>query len=140
MRNKIIEILARNNVSEGINGNREKAVDEIMKLFSSEKPKISQSDFEAILNHINTVLGKKYRGFNDAVKKKYAARLKEGFTIDDIKKAINNASKSRNHRENNYTYLTPEFFSRADKIEMWLNAGDGLLPDQKPTKDIAADF
>lgn len=134
-----MKILCRNNVYAG-DIDLENAANEIIEIFTHSKPKISQSDFEAILTHINAVLGKKYRGFNDAVKKKYAARLKEGFTIDDIKKAINNASKSQNHRDNNYTYLTPEFFSRADKIEMWLNAGDGLPIDKKLNKTDASNF
>lgn len=91
------------------------------------------------IKHINTILHKKYRE-TDSVLKKFNARIKQGATIDEFVKAVNNASKDQFHRENGYKYLTPEFFSRPDKLEMWLNAGDGLPIDQKPKTDIAENF
>jgi hypothetical protein len=45
--------------------------------------------------------------------------LKAGYTIEDIGKALENAMKTRNHKESNYVYLTPEFITRADKFNMY---------------------
>lgn len=78
-------------------------------------------DFKKLLNFINEQTkrtGKeKFRVINKSVKAKYKARLKDGYTNEDIANSIKNAVKDNYHIENNFKYLTPEFFSRADKID-----------------------
>ena len=54
---------------------------------------------------------------NDTVKAKFKARIKDGYTKEDILNTINNASKDPFHIENNFKYLTPEYFSRASTID-----------------------
>ena len=80
----------------------------------------SNADFDLYLNLLNSILVKRYRG-NQSVKAKFAARLKEGFTLKDFEEAITNASKTEFHSGNKYMYLTPEFFTRPDKLDMYLN-------------------
>lgn len=80
-----------------------------------DHPKI---DFDKLLQFINQATGRNFKVINKAVKGKYIARLKEGYTKDQIIKAVVNACKDKNHIENGFKYLTPEFFSRPDKIEM----------------------
>ena len=48
---------------------------------------------------------------------KYKARLKEGYTKDDIKNTIINSAKDDYHKETNFKYLTPEYFSRSVTID-----------------------
>lgn len=83
-------------------------------------PKI---DFKKLLDFINLQTkrtGKeKFRVINKSIQAKYKARLKEGYTNQDIANAIKNASEDSYHKEKNFTYLTPEFFSRADKIDKY---------------------
>lgn len=74
-------------------------------------------DFSKLLTFINTTLNKKYTKINEGVRKKFKARLSEGYTKEQIMRAIVNASKDEYHKETNYKYLTPEFLSRADKID-----------------------
>jgi uncharacterized phage protein (TIGR02220 family) len=74
-------------------------------------------DFVKLLSFINSTLSREYKKINKAVQAKYRARLKEGYTKEDIVKAIQNASRDQYHIETNYKYLTPEFFSRADKLD-----------------------
>ena len=71
-----------------------------------------------LLNYINSKFGRNFRIIN---KEKLKSRLKT-FTIDDIKESINNAYNDKYHIENNYIYLTPEYFLRNDSnIDKWLN-------------------
>lgn len=83
---------------------------------SSCKPEI---DFSKLLSYINQKTGRSFRVAPEAVKKKYKARLKEGYTNADIKSAIDNAVKNQSHRDNNFQYLTFEFFSRSTTLDKY---------------------
>lgn len=76
-------------------------------------------DFDKLINFINRKTGRDFKKINDTVKKKYNARLKEGYTKDDILKSITNAVNNDYHKQNDYQYLTPEFFSRAETIDKY---------------------
>jgi len=68
-------------------------------------------DFDSLLLLLQATFKRKFRVMNDKVKRSYKARIKEGYTIDDINNAIKNAASTKYHKENNYQYCTPEFFS-----------------------------
>jgi uncharacterized phage protein (TIGR02220 family) len=76
-------------------------------------------DFESLLLLLQATFKRKFRVMNDKVKRSYKARIKEGYTIDDINNAIKNAASTKYHKENNYQYCTPEFFSRAEIIDKY---------------------
>lgn len=84
-----------------------------------EEEKKYTIDFLKLLEFINAKTKRSFRAINKATQKKYLARLKDGYTNQDIKTAIENAVKSKNHIESNNKYLTPEFFSRADKLDLY---------------------
>ena len=79
-------------------------------------------DFDLLLNFINKTLNKNFRTINKTLQAKFKARLKDGYTKEDIQKAILGASKASFHIESKYKHLRPEFFSRADKIDMYSNS------------------
>ena len=81
-------------------------------------------NFDKLLSFLNSKTGRNFKVINDVTKKKYKARLKDGYTKDDILNAIINAVNSEYHKENGFKYLTPEFFSRADKLNMYSNTND----------------
>ena len=88
-----------------------------------EKEKVEYTiDFDLLLKFINKTLNKNFRTINKTLQAKYKARLKDGYTKEDIQKAILGASKASFHKESNYKHLRPEFFSRADKIDMYSNS------------------
>ena len=88
-----------------------------------EKEKVEYTiDFDLLLNFINKTLNKNFRTINKTLQAKFKARLKDGYTKEDIQKAILGASKASFHKESNYKHLRPEFFSRADKIDMYSNS------------------
>jgi len=75
-------------------------------------------DFKVLLEFIIETTGKKFRVINDATKKSFNARLKDGYTKTDIKNAIINACKDEYHKENGFKYLKPEYFSRANTLDL----------------------
>lgn len=80
--------------------------------------------FDRFIFICNLTLNKSYRGDNKA-RRQFQARIKDGYKLEDFKKAIENASQDPFHMEKEYRYLTPEFFTRSDKLERYM---------QMPTK------
>jgi uncharacterized phage protein (TIGR02220 family) len=76
-------------------------------------------DFDSLLLLLQATFKRKFRVMNDKVKRSYKARIKEGYTIDDIRNAIKNCQSNAYHKDNNYQYCTPEFFSRADILDKY---------------------
>lgn len=83
-----------------------------------------------LLEQFNSITGKKIRVLSDKAKKQIKARLREGYTKEDIVSAIVNCFNDSYHREHNYKWLTPEFISRADKMEKYANINPDLPPKQ----------
>ena len=76
-------------------------------------------DYLALLGFVNKTFGRRFEVINDKTKRSYKARLKEGYTKEQIIDAITNAAASKYHKDNNYQYCTPEFFSRAETIDKY---------------------
>lgn len=98
--------------------------EEEIELEKEGKEETNSINFDKLLSLLNSKTGRNFKVINDATKKKYKARLKEGYTKDDILNAIINAVNSDYHKENDFKYLTPEFFSRADKLNMYSNTNN----------------
>jgi uncharacterized phage protein (TIGR02220 family) len=77
--------------------------------------------YSSFLNLFNSLTERNFKG-TDRDKRQFNARIKEGFTIDDFEKAILACLNDKYHKENPQ-YLTPEFITRADKLQKYLNAG-----------------
>lgn len=78
----------------------------------------------SFLQKFNEVTKRNFKVIDDKTKRQIKAREKEGFTIDDIIRATKNAYKDEYHKENNFKYLTPEFITRSDKLQRFLNQVD----------------
>lgn len=98
-----------------------------------------QIDFKKLLNFINEQTkrtgNQKLRVINPAVKNKYKARLKDGYTSKDIANAIINACKEQHHKDSNYKYLTPDFFSRSKTLDSY-----AFIPVVSKTKVLPENF
>lgn len=85
---------------------------------------------------INKVLGKKYRGDSKS-KRSFHARVKEGYTLEQIIQATKVASQEDYHIGNGFKYLTPEFMTRPDKLEKFLQqAPNSIQPLSQPNTPI----
>jgi hypothetical protein len=78
----------------------------------------------AILPMINEVFGKGYRVVPNKAISKYKQVLKV-YTLEELRKAMENAKKDQYHTDSNYKWCTPEYFSRIDQVEKWFNADVG---------------
>jgi hypothetical protein len=78
------------------------------------KPEIANFSphYEEYLRRFNEASGKKYRGVR-ADEVHFKARLKEGWTIEDMIHSYKCAIQEPNHRETGGKYVTPEFCSRS---------------------------
>lgn len=76
-------------------------------------------NFEKLVDFVNQTFGRQFRFINAQTKQKFRARLKEGYTPDDIFNAIINTKKNKYHIDTNFQYCTPEFFSRASTLDKY---------------------
>ena len=81
---------------------------------STTKDKI---DFKILLSFINKQTKREFKVINDSVKNKFKARLKEGYSKEDISNTVINSCKDPFHKEHNFKYLTPEYFSRSATMD-----------------------
>ena len=82
---------------------------------------INKIDYQALLEVLNREFGRNFNLINKKVKSSYEARLKEGYTKEQINNAIENCKNHDYHKEKNYQYCTPEFFSRAETLDKYSN-------------------
>lgn len=87
-------------------------------------------DWEKLKLNFNELTGKKTKVVSNKVKGQINARLKEGYTKQDLWNAIVNCFNDPYHKENP-KYLTLEFISRSDKMEKY----SADIKKQKPKVD-----
>ena len=89
-------------------------------------------DYQALLDFVNKTFGRSFKVITDKVKRAYKKLLKDGYKKEDIINAIKNCKENQYHKDNNYQYCTPEFFSRAETIDKYadrtiVTESDGIL-------------
>lgn len=82
---------------------------------------IDNIDYQALLEFVNKSFGRSFKVVSDKIQRSYKARLKDGYKKEDIINAIKNCKENPYHKENNYQYCTPEFFSRAETLDKYAN-------------------
>lgn len=75
--------------------------------------------YPILVSYYNDLFKRKSRGCKKS-KSQYSARVKEGYNIEDLKKALKALSENSFHKENNFSYATLEFITRADKLERFV--------------------
>lgn len=106
-----------------------KQVEEEVKVEVNILPNLSV-DWESLKESFNKLTGKKTKIVSEKVKRQIKARLKEGYSKQDLWNAIVNCFNDPYHKENP-KYLTLEFISRSDKMEKYC---ENLKP-KKPKED-----
>ena len=94
-----------------------------------------KEEYMSFLREVNRLTGKNYLGAAK-VKSSFAARLKEGRTLDDFFLAVANAVTDPYHIETKFKYLTPVFFTRADKLDKFMNQVEKPKVVKEDTTDI----
>ena len=88
-------------------------------------------DFDLLIKCYNETFGRDIRVVPDKAKKQIAARIKEGYTKEDLMRALLNAKGDSYHIETKYKYITLEFVSRSDKFERFSQNHVQVLPKPK---------
>ena len=92
----------------------------------------ASGNFETFIAEFNRIRGSRFQAI-DKVKRQFNARLKEGFTTEQMLQALETAMRDKFHIDTGYKYLTPEFFTRSDKIEKFINVNSPSPEGQEKT-------
>jgi hypothetical protein len=84
-------------------------------------PLVVVESLELLVQEFNKIKKSEYKA-TDKLKPKWLAIKKQGYTIENVLNRSKNAMESDFHKQNNHKHLSVEFFTRTDKLDMWLNA------------------
>jgi uncharacterized phage protein (TIGR02220 family) len=82
---------------------------------------IDNINYQALLDFVNKSFGRNFKIVSDKIQRSYKARLKEGYKKEDIIQAIKNCKDNKFHKDNNYQYCTPEYFSRSETLDKYVD-------------------
>jgi uncharacterized phage protein (TIGR02220 family) len=82
---------------------------------------IDNINYQALLDFVNKSFGRNFKVVSDKIQRSYKARLKEGYKKEDIIQAIRNCKENKFHKDNNYQYCTPEYFSRSETLDKYVD-------------------
>lgn len=102
----------------GLHG-RQGVVYEVDSMFTNTN--ITNTNYKDIVDFLNINAGSNFKESSKTTKTLIAARLKEGFTVEDFKTVILNKCRSWNNDPNMAQYLRPSTLFAASKFEGYLN-------------------
>ena len=85
-----------------------------------------------IVDYLNEKTQSNFKAKTDNTKKAITARLKEGYTVDDFKKVIDDKVKDWANDSEMRTYLRPSTLFRPSNFEAYLNEANRPRPTPKP--------
>ena len=94
-----------------------------------DKDKDKDKIYISFIELFNTITTGKFKGTKKD-RGQFSARINDEYTLDDFKIAITNCFNDDYHKSNPH-FLTPEFITRADKLEKYLNSGPPIPPPKK---------
>jgi ElaB/YqjD/DUF883 family membrane-anchored ribosome-binding protein len=88
-----------------------------------EKPQTPKGDdfnihCERFVKYVGEQTGRKFKTLNDKNKRKLQSTIKQ-YSWEQIRDAVYYATQNKFHKDNNYQYLTPEFFTRPETIDKY---------------------
>lgn len=110
--------------------------EDVFEIFVEEQDPSKYKDFLNLFIEIGNKYNRnlKLRGDSKS-KRQFTARIREGYSLDDFKKAIIAAHEDDFHKETGYKYITPEFITRADKLAKFMNINISInTPDYEMPK------
>lgn len=78
-------------------------------------------NWEKLILQFNDMMNKKTKAINESVKASFKARLKEGYTKEDIVLTLENICKDEFHINNGFLHVTLEYVSRQKTIDKYIN-------------------
>lgn len=118
----IVEETSTSHLStENSNTNESKTLEDFRKNYITDKPEPKNSNVSEVIEHLNAVTGKNYRATTPETIKMITARLKEGYTVDEMKKVIEHRWEMWKGTDMEQ-YMRPNTLFRPSKFENYLNA------------------
>jgi len=68
----------------------------------------------------------------------FNARIREGYTLEEITSAINNAASDSHHSESGYKWLTLDFILRPKQLERWRDDNREKIKEDQMISQVAA--
>lgn len=93
--------------------------DKIIEDNKKESTKVELINFNALLTYFNDVFNKKCIVVSDSTKRSFNARIKEGYTKDNIRNAMSNVKNDAFHKEQDFKYATITYFSRSKTLDTY---------------------
>lgn len=90
-------------------------------------------NYKEFISIFNSITKRDYRGDKDS-RSNFGLRIKEGYTKEQLTKAITSASKDKYLVDGNW--LTPEYITRSKILEKWSNAVIQTQQDQQHQQQI----
>lgn len=118
----------KNNIEEGLKPEKISG-----DMSDSEKAEYYVSKFNSMV--VVNGSERKFKSSN-AIKSSLKARIKDGYTLKDILKAIKCAMRDEFHFKTKYKHLTPQFFLRQDKLDKFLNSAENEEIIEENKKEI----
>lgn len=78
-------------------------------------------EYNSFIEKFNGLVNTKHKA-TDKVKGQFKARIKDGYTLEDMERAIKNARKNEflmGKNDSKVRYLTPSYILREDKLDEW---------------------
>lgn len=88
--------------------------------------------YTLFVDFLNKTLKRNFRAKSEQIRASYNKRIKDGWSEKDFEYAVLSAMKVRSHIENNFQYLTPEFFVRETTLNKYASSND-ILSETEPT-------
>lgn len=101
----------RSNALKGVGGRKKNKTPEL-----DEK---QSALYKRFIASVNEIFGRNFKGDSPS-KRAFILRLKK-YSIEEMEMAMKKAKSSDYHKDSNYNYCTPEFFTRESKLVHWLN-------------------
>lgn len=98
----------------------------------SGKPDDAKDDVAKVIDYLNEKTRKRFSPKSKGNTKYITARLKEGYTVDDMKRVIDNQSAKWLRDNKMRVYLRPATLFNSEKFESYLNDAGSRMPANPP--------
>lgn len=105
----------------------DKIIEDKEKIRKESTAKADAINFNSMLEYFNKVFDKKSVVIPESARRSFNARIKEGYTKENIRVAIDNVKLDSFHIENDFKYATISYFSRSKTLDTF-GHGNSVKP------------
>jgi hypothetical protein len=98
----------------------------------NENKGVQGDKYKKFIDHFNKITNRKF-GYTDKKARNQFEYLRKSYEPKDFEHVIRACLNDTYHRDNGYKYMTPEFITRTDIFERYLNVG---IPNQPKEAEV----